>query len=147
MSKQYSKSELEKKSKEYFTQNKEVKEIFYTTDGQPFLMENRADIHAKASKLDVFGFKNPNEKQSIENDSEVLASNATTAIGMIKQEVSVEALKALLSIENSGKKRVSVIDAIEKRIAELNTDSDDLGTEDEGQEGLEDKNENQDNPE
>ena len=147
MSKQYSKSELEKKSVEYFSQNKEVKEIFYTTDGQPFLMENRADIHAKTSKLDVFVFKNPNEKESIKNDSEILANNVTTTIGLINQEVSIEALKALLSIETSVKKRVTVIAALEKRIAELNTDSDDLGSEDEGQEGSKDKNENQDNPE
>lgn len=147
MSKQYSKSELEKKSVEYFSQNKEVKEIFYTTDGQPFLMENRADIHAKTSKLDVFVFKNLNE-QSESNDEINIDSSAPVLIGAIQLYSDVEKLKLFLSKENEkAKPRTTVVAALEKRIAELNTDSDDLESEDEGQESSEDKNENQDNPE
>ena len=110
-------------------------------------MENRADIHAKTSKLDVFVFKNLNE-QSESNDEINIDSSAPVLIGAIQLYSDVEKLKLFLSKENEkAKPRTTVVAALEKRIAELNTDSDDLGSEDEGQEGSKDKNENQDNPE
>ena len=147
MSKQYSKSELEKKAKVYLFQNKDVRKVFYTTDGQPFLMENRADIHAKATKLDVFGFDNPNE-QSETTDEINIDSSAPVLIGAIQVVSNVEKLKLFLSQEKAKTKpRVTVTDVLEKRIAELEGGSDDLGSEAEDLSGLEGNKENQETPE
>lgn len=64
MSKKYSKSELEKLSNDYFSNNPDVANVFCTTDGQIFQEENRAELHAKSEdKMAVFGFTNPKEAE------------------------------------------------------------------------------------
>ncbi|WP_438710857.1 hypothetical protein ACSTS3_19660 [Aquimarina muelleri] len=62
MKKSYSKSELKEQSKEVFKHYPTAKVAFATTDGQFFLNENRANLHATAEGK-VFKIENENVQE------------------------------------------------------------------------------------
>lgn len=61
MKKTYKKAELKEKAEEVFKNYPSAKKAFATTDGNVFLMKNRADIHA-GKDGQVFDFENENVK-------------------------------------------------------------------------------------
>ena len=63
MKKTYSKAELEKKAKDVFKEYSNANSLFATTDGQFFLDQNRANLHAGA-KGNVIEIENDFEDQS-----------------------------------------------------------------------------------
>ncbi|RLZ08595.1 hypothetical protein [Faecalibacter macacae] len=142
MQKKYSKSELEKQANVYFSENEDVAKVFCTTDGQIFLEENRADLHAKSEeKMAVFAFQNPRANEEVvEAETEIsLKESAGYLIGAFQLVTDVELLKKFLAEEQEGKKRKTVLEVLESRIAELATEGiegteDVEGSEDEGAE-------------
>ena len=106
----FSKEDLEKKAKAFLEKNTEVKSVYATSDGNVFLSENRARVHA--GKGNVHTFKSENEKETNLNDPEAL--NAKDTISAIKLSETVEALAPFATDE-----RKSVIEAYNKKLAEL----------------------------
>lgn len=80
MQKKYSKSELEKQANAYFSENGDLSQVFCTTDGQIFLEENRADLHAKSEeKMAVFAFQNPKGEEVEKTAPKAKAGKASKA--------------------------------------------------------------------
>lgn len=104
MKKTYSESELkENQVKAAFKQYPDAKKVFATTDGNVFLNENRANLHAGA-KGTVFTF----EKAAKQDTNKQL--NATDTISAIDACETLEALKAF-----EGDERKTVIEAYNKK--------------------------------
>jgi hypothetical protein len=106
----FSKEELEKKALAFFDKNTEVKSVYATSDGNVFLNENRAKMHA--GKGNVYTFKS--EDTSEDNSKEVKTLNTKDTISAIKLAETVEAL-APFAIDE----RKSVTEAYIKRLEQL----------------------------
>ena len=66
--KQYSKTQLKEKAKDIFKSCPDAETLYATSDGQFFLEQNRADLHADENKLQVI---------EIEKDWDASAGSAT----------------------------------------------------------------------
>lgn len=120
----YSKSELKDKAKDTFKNFPKAKKVFITTDGQCFLEENRANIHAKPNKLEVVPFSKTDFIE-VEDAKTVTASKGKTVEDIkaeIKEVEDVKVLEEMLEAEQNGKNRTTAIEAIQERIKELNPD-------------------------
>lgn len=117
MKKEYSKSELETLAKATVFKNfPNAKVAFATIDGQFFLEENRANLHAKA-KGKVFTIENENENP-IQLDKKKKLT-ADELIAEAKSFQSINEVETAQAIELDGKKRKTVLEAYSNRINEL----------------------------
>lgn len=106
MKKTYSESELkENQVKDAFKQYPDAKKVFATTDGNVFLEENRANLHAGA-KGTVFTFE---KVESAEQET----TKKLTAAEIIAGIEACETLEALKAFE--GDERKTVIEAYNKK--------------------------------
>jgi len=113
MAKIYSKAELQEKSKAIFNENKSIKKLYATNDGQFFYKQNPALLHASSSKLNVYEIEKG--EQAVLNKLSKDYS-ATTAIAWIFNKIdSVEAVKEFIE----GDARKTVIEAAKERIEDL----------------------------
>lgn len=91
--------------------------VHITSDGQSFFDKVFAQNHAAPQKgrkeLVVETFHREEENGEFKNSKAVIAE--------IKTATTVEAVQAIQDAENAGDKRKGVLEACEKRIAELNT--------------------------
>jgi hypothetical protein len=137
MKKSYSKSEIKEQSKEVFKNYPTAKVAFATTDGQFFLSENRANLHATAEGK-VFKIENENvqEKEApkaiVKGNKNAANTNDDRAAKMqqAKKEVKalVETIATLETVEAvneavKGKTAKSVLKAAAARIEVLNNEA------------------------
>ena len=130
MAKTFSKSELATKAKkEVFKNYPTAKVAFMTTDGNGFLQENRANLHAKSYKGgEYFEIENENVVQE-KKSTDTLKGSATQVKKLSADDLieaaptlDLEATQKALEIENNRKRsRSTVVAAYEARIEELNT--------------------------
>jgi|GEM_PF-4441547 len=94
-----------------------MSKVTYTTaDGQKFVTENYAKLHAAS-------LSNKSVTKSGGNTQPKLLTKADQIIAFATESTDQDALVVYLEAETSLKKpRVSVIDAIEGRLTELNVD-------------------------
>lgn len=120
-----SRKQLVEKSKSLFNSRNENK-LFATTDGQFFVHQDRANMHAQVNReipLKVYKI----DRNEVEEDApkEDEAPKALPSVAKLKEllpEVSeVGELEAILEQEKSGEDRKTAIEAIQERIEELNT--------------------------
>ena len=108
----YSKKELAEKAADFFKENPEVSEVFATTDGNIFLLKNRAELHAgPKGSVHLFTPDVPQEKTASTSST----PNAEATIALIEK---VTTLEELADFEKD-EKRKTVLAAIEKRKGEL----------------------------
>ncbi|QQV91579.1 hypothetical protein Peternella1_43 [Winogradskyella phage Peternella_1] len=119
MSKILGKSQLQEKADKLFKDYPDAKEGFVTNDGNAFLDQNRADLHAKTSdKLKVITFENETFGAAT-SEKTIKPASADQLIELAKTATAEDA-QIQLDIENEGKQRKTVIAAFEARITELN---------------------------
>lgn len=106
MKKTYSESELKGLAEKVFEQYPNQNEVFATSDGNVFLMKNRAELHA-GSKGNVYPIKR-------EVKTEVVELNAADSIKAIVNAENLEALEAFKADE-----RKSVKAAYTKKVEEF----------------------------
>ncbi|CDF80573.1 hypothetical protein BN863_28610 [Formosa agariphila KMM 3901] len=120
MKKTYSKADLQKKAQGVFKSYPDADKLFATTDGQFFLDQNRANLHAGAKGKVI----------EVENDA-VLESTETKTGKTLKAEdlianakdiETIEAVEAAIVQETEGKNRTTVLAAYDARIDELKAD-------------------------
>lgn len=110
MKKTYSESELkENQVKAAFKQYPDAKKVFATLDGNVFLNENRANLHAGA-KGTVLTFDSTVKVDKKEKQETPKALSATETIAAIDACETLEALKAF-----EGDERKTVIEAYNKK--------------------------------
>lgn len=113
----YKKSELEELAKETFKKYPKARKVFATVDGNIFLDENRADLHA-GKKGTVIPLDNPTsiEEKEAEKDEKISDAQpkAVEQIASINAAVSLEALEIFKE-----DKRATVVKALEAKTAEL----------------------------
>jgi hypothetical protein len=109
-------SDLKAIAKDVFVHFPDVNKVYVTSDGQAFLEEAYARNHAvrnrtsKELKLDTF------LREELEKEPEKTAGQW---IEVIASATEVKDVQAILANEKTGKNRKSIIEAAEKRIAEL----------------------------
>lgn len=121
------KENAKKVADDIFARYKNETEVFVTSDGQAFVNEIHAKNHAnskgKGAKLEIFTFqKHPTSSPSPQGEEGNGAPAKTAAkelIGQIGKAESAEAVTAILETEKAGDNRKSVIEAAEKKMAEL----------------------------
>ena len=108
--------DLENIAKDVFKRFPSENKVFVTSDGQAFLNEAHAKNHAmnnrtgKELKLETF---------LREAEGDTTEKSAAEWIEYIATLTDVNAVKDILDGESKGKKRKSIVDAAEKKIAEL----------------------------
>lgn len=138
MKKNFTHKELQQKAEVLFKENPQAPKAFVTEDGQPFLMENRAQIHAKNKKIKYFTFDN-NVSTTAEQttDEELTKPNQKETVKLVKAATTLDELKKL----KEGETRVTVLAEIAKMEKKLQEGS----PEKSDQENQEEQSEN-DNP-
>lgn len=136
--------QLVERSAAVFAQFPTQTSLYATADGNFFIQEDRAKLHANKSNPSMKIFEidveeaaevDPKVKplngggdqgsggtqgtEDLEPKSEVLQGNSKDAIAAIKKEESTEVLEALKADEAGTKNRSTVIKAIDARYAEL----------------------------
>lgn len=127
--------ELKKASESYFEKNKDLQEIFATTDGQFFFQENRANLHknnlrdAKTGKSKISVVKITrtealaSDTTSGDDDSadgSLLDQSVKNIKAGVKEITDVDVLQDYIEEEDAKEKpRTSAIEAIQERITEL----------------------------
>jgi hypothetical protein len=120
--KTYSKSELAKKAVDVFKTYPTAEKIFASNDGQFFLEENRAALHAKSLKKGQY-FEIENEGEaSADNSKDSKSKSAEDLIADAKDIETTEAVEAAIVLETEGKNRKTVLAAYDARIQELKAD-------------------------
>lgn len=111
MKKTYDESELKEIANSVFEQFPNCDKVFATTDGNTFLNKNRAELHA-GPKGKVVTIERPivAEKKEVKE----YAINATKTVEKVKAATTLEELKQFTEDD-----RKTVIDAVEKKTAEL----------------------------
>ena len=133
--KTYNRTELTEMSAKVFAQFETTHTLYATSDGQFFIQEDRAKLHARGNaKMSIYEIERPeqkkvvplNEDQDSDKDtvtdpkddltpkSELLKGNAKTAIKAIKEVKDKDALIDLLNDEKASKNRSIVVEAIEE---------------------------------
>ncbi|MDR0872990.1 MAG: hypothetical protein LBN27_05920 [Prevotellaceae bacterium] len=112
------KENAKKVADDIFARYKNETEVFVTSDGQAFVNEIHAKNHAnsKGAKLEIFPFQKDAQKST---DGAPAKAAAKELIEQIGKAESAEAVTAILETEKAGENRKSVIEAAEKKIAEL----------------------------
>ncbi|MFD2566081.1 hypothetical protein [Pseudotenacibaculum haliotis] len=113
--KTYSKTQLEELAKEKFKQYPKADALYATSNGQFFLMENRAQLYAKGKNLSVVKIDNPGTASQ-----DLPEGNAKDVIKAVESIEDPKTLEAWLKSEQDGDDRKTVKAAIEERINELN---------------------------
>ena len=120
MEKTYNEKELKEKADQVFAEFPDAKKVFATLDGNVFLMENRARLHA-GNKGRVIPFDRPIE----ETKKELKANDSTkeTTSKPPKAEEQIAAIKAATTLDElkafEADSRVTVKAALEARLKEL----------------------------
>jgi len=114
--KTYSLNELNERAKEHFDQL-QVNKLFATSDGQFFLMENRAQLHA--GKGTVHKIKNEEPSEGIKPTEEEKPTTVKELLVQIEQIEDVTTLNDMLMAEISGQNRSTAVKSIEAKIAHL----------------------------
>lgn len=122
MAKVYTKSELEALVKKTFKEFPDAKKAYATVDGNVFLLENRAYLHA-GKKGTVFTFDNAvsqEEKQAENEDKKAVdvQPKAVEQIAAINLATTLDDLEIFKSDE-----RATVVKALEAKTAELTANS------------------------
>lgn len=104
----YSKEELQAKANEVFSSFENAKKVYATLDGNVFIEENRARLHA-GTKGTIVPFDRP-----IDQDSDDIKLSAPERIKLIQEVTSLEALEAF---KNETAKTVKA--AYEAKLQEL----------------------------
>lgn len=112
MKKTYTEDELKALTNEVFEQYPKANKAFATVDGNVFIEENRANIHAGA-KGRVFPFDRPLAKVEKASDTPK-APSAADQIKAIGEVVNLEGLEAFKMDT-----RATVVKAVEDKTAEL----------------------------
>lgn len=110
---------MEKKANKVFAQYPNAKQVFATADGNCFLLENRAKMHA-GPKGTVVPFDRPIEKQEeSQEDStgKTVSTTPTKAVDVIAAINKAETLEALKAFESD--KRATVVAAFKAKADEL----------------------------
>lgn len=117
----HSKAELQKMAKEHFEALR-LKKLFATSDGQFFVLESRALLHA-GSSLTVYALEDESQvTEAPEGGAPETPNNAPSVKALtelIANETDLVKLNNTLLEEISGPNRKSAVTAIEKRIAVL----------------------------
>ena len=115
--KRYSKVELQEAAKPHFEKLK-VNKLYATTDGQFFLLENRANLHAKSS-LTVY--KLENEEQAAPQGENTTEKQPTVKelLEQLERIDDLETLNDMLLTEIAGQNRSTAVKSIEAKIAHL----------------------------
>lgn len=111
MKKTYTEAELKEKAKEVFAQFPKANKVFATVDGNVFLQENYANMHAGA-KGRVLPFDRP-----IDPEKATATTKTPTADDQIKAIGEITTLEALEPYKADTRK--TVIKAVEDKTAEL----------------------------
>ena len=112
-------AELKTIANDVFKRFPNENKVFVTSDGQAFLNESHAKNHAKNNrtgkelKLEVFLRE---EEKKPEGSA---PKTAEELIAGINSATEIDEVNAILMAENAGKKRKTVLDAAEAKIAEL----------------------------
>ena len=114
MKKTYDESELKELANKVFEQFPNSDKVFATTDGNIFLNKNRAELHA-GPKGKILTIERPIETEK--KATKEYALNSKDTIAKVKAATTLEELKQFTDDERKG-----VIDAVEKRTAELTAD-------------------------
>lgn len=117
MKKTYSKAELEKKAQAVFKDYPKANKVFATTDGQFFLDENRANLHAGAKGKVIEISNDGTDEDNADNSNK--PKSAEALINEAKTIETIEAVEAAKEVEAKGKNRSTVIAAYDARIEEL----------------------------
>lgn len=118
MKKTYSKAELEKKAQGVFKDYPKANKVFATTDGQFFLDENRANLHAGA-KGKVIEIANDGGSEDKTSKDGVKPKSAEALITEAATIETIDLVEVAKEVEAKGKNRSTVIAAYDARIDEL----------------------------
>lgn len=117
--KTFSKEQLEKKANKVFADYPNAKKVYATADGNCFLLENRANMHA-GPKGTVLTFERPVKKEvekPQEATGESKGTTPTKAVDVIAAITKAESLEALKEFESD--KRATVVAAFRAKGDEL----------------------------
>lgn len=113
--KRYSKEELSSQAGEHF-KRLGVNKLYATTDGQFFILENRAQLHAGTS-LTVYRLEDPGNLAPASEDKKPLTLKELSL--RVSELLDMDQLQILLHEEVAGVNRSGAIKIIEDRIAKL----------------------------
>ncbi|MRG45503.1 hypothetical protein GFS24_10275 [Chitinophaga sp. SYP-B3965] len=113
--KRYSKEELSSMAGEHFIRLG-VSKLYATTDGQFFILENRAQLHA-GSSLTVYKLEDPGNQAPASEDKKPLTLKELSI--RVADLLDMEQLQILLHEEVAGTNRSGAVKIIEDRIAKL----------------------------
>lgn len=133
--KTFSKAELQALAKPLFTKLG-VSKLYATTDGQFFILPNRATLHA-GKTLTVYELESEAEEVAEANGEENAQLKVKDIVAAIAEETDMEVLKKYLFDEIGGPNRASAVKAIEKRletvVSGLNKDTEKTDVNDDNQ--------------
>lgn len=113
-------------TEQIFKENKDVNVLYKTADGQVFIRENRAKLHANSlpnGKQKVVEVKIDIKDIDVNQPEELDLTSADDIIDWAEQSDSPDSLQEYLKAENERKKpRVTVVEALENRLEELKKD-------------------------
>lgn len=121
--KELTNKELQAKADKVFADFPKAEKVYATTDGNVFLEENRANLHAKKGK--VIPFDRPLSPEPLKEDNKDVKYTAVQAIELIKEAD----LVGLAQFANDTRK--TVVEAYQARLEELGVSNQDNPKEDE----------------
>lgn len=121
--KELTNKELQAKADRVFAEFPKAEKVYATTDGNVFLEENRANLHAKKGK--VIPFDRPLSPEPLKEDNKDVKYTAVQAIELIKEAD----LVGLAQFANDTRK--TVVEAYQARLEELGVSNQDNPKEDE----------------
>lgn len=107
-------AELQREAQKYF-EKYGVNKLYATTDGQIFLLESRAILHAGKGKVHTIE-KEEEVAETSEAQKRLTAKEITAFLAVATD---VEVVRQMLNDEVGSANRKSVVSAIEKRLEEL----------------------------
>lgn len=123
--KSYSLTELQEQAKKHFDKLG-VQKLYATTDGQFFLLENRARLHAGPKGMvhciEIKPTSSEVHNEALVKEVEDMAATAPLSIPALKKEIvgkSLEELHQLLTDEIAGGNRKGAVEVLEKAISAL----------------------------
>lgn len=121
MAKLLSKSELENKAKDYF-KKLGVSKLYATSDGQLFILESRAKLHA-GNGGQVHEMTTDEKPEEAKDDSQAeVSAFSKMSVKELKEAIAgldLETLHIVLADEVQNQNRKSAVELIEAKIAEL----------------------------
>ncbi len=121
--KRYSKTQLKEQATEVFEQYPNTEALYATSDGQFFLKQNRADLHANENKLSVMTIEKDWKTDSAKDETEKKPAHPVSVKVLqakVKDTSDVEELKRWLKEEQALEHpRKTAFACLEERIKEL----------------------------